>query len=169
MLDGRRGARTCVALGALGAALSIAARPGFRSHWSLPVTAAGCLVFALLVLLERRRAAVALALLVVWLGLAGNHDDGTTVVVERRTALPALRFVGAALCLEPLDVLSHLRRREHDLSAVALLDCTEAPALPQAGRASRRSDVLLLEGEPGFLRIRTELERGGGSGVLILS
>lgn len=286
LLDGRRGARACVAIGALAAALWIATMLGARSHWSLVVTAVGCAVVALLVLLDRRRAAVALALLVVWLGLAGNreallvlrertvfdpppivatlarhratilgpryaslytrkpevyptqaldyptelripavhgtspflwgplrealfmteagrfvfpqillrdadqaldvlgvrfvgavgeappgrvvHHDGRTVVVERPTALPALRFVDAARCMEPRGVLRELHRREHDLSAVALLDCGEAPALAEAAPASRRSEVSLLEGAPGFLRIGADLQPGG-PGVLIVS
>lgn len=76
LLDGRRGARTSLACGALlvgGWALSIRiAVP--TAHWVFTVSAVGALLFALLVLLDWRRTAMTVAIACVWLTLAGNRN-----------------------------------------------------------------------------------------------
>ena len=76
LLDGRRGARTCIALGALFTASwtiwPLLVLPA--QHWSRVVAAGGTLLFVGLVLLDRRRVAMAVALATVWITLAANRS-----------------------------------------------------------------------------------------------
>jgi hypothetical protein len=76
VLDGRRGARACVATAALAACVVLAAhlRGLLVWPWIVPTTLASTAAFALLVVAGRRRAAIAVALLATWLGFAGNRD-----------------------------------------------------------------------------------------------
>jgi hypothetical protein len=74
LLDRRRGASTCVAFAALVAVWVLAGRPSTFRVASSAIAVATTLGFFLLVVLGRRREAVALALVSIWLGFAGNRD-----------------------------------------------------------------------------------------------
>ncbi|MEW6268373.1 MAG: YfhO family protein [Thermodesulfobacteriota bacterium] len=96
------------------------------------------------------------------------HEEAKAVVVERATALPPLRFVDRARCMNGEEIFRELHRRYYKLSSFALLECEGKPALPRIAPASQRSQISLLNAEPGFLRMRVELS-GSAPGVLVVS
>jgi hypothetical protein len=104
------------------------------------------------------------------LPLDGNviHEEAKAIMVERATALPPLRFVDRARCMEREQIFRELHRRYYKLSAVALLECAGKPVLPGIAPGSKRSQITLLNAEPGFLRMRVQLS-GGAPGVLVVS
>lgn len=104
LLDGRRGARACLSCGALlvgGWAVALWI-PAPVVHWSLIVSAAGALLFALLVLLDWRRTAMAVAIACVWLTLAGNRDAVFSFYARE---IPATQAVAATMAQRPSTVL----------------------------------------------------------------
>jgi hypothetical protein len=110
-----------------------------------------------------------------YVGTAGRPLPGTVVaqetsatVVERASALPALRFVDRALCATPIRAFRQLRRPQYDPATVALVDCEGKPPLPQLAPSSGGARIVLLDAAPGFLRARVRLRRGG-PGMLIVS
>ena len=98
LIDRRRGATTCVAVAASLACgwLALTALQGAR-HWTIVVSAVASLGFVLLVVSGRRRAAIALALVSVWLGMAGNRDAALLFMGSR--AMDAGEMPGVARTL----------------------------------------------------------------------
>lgn len=74
LLDGRPGARRCVAIGAVVAALWLGLRIAFLWTASSAAAIAFALGFVLLVRMDRRRAAVALAIVSLWVGFLSNRN-----------------------------------------------------------------------------------------------
>ena len=93
LLDRRRGATACVAIaGSIVVCWLTLGMPSGSRHWSGTVAVAGTVGFVLLALADRRRTAVGLALVSVWLGLAGNRDAPFTLLRsnERRAEPPSM-------------------------------------------------------------------------------
>ena len=88
-------------------------------------------------------------------------------VVARDGSLPTIRFVDRAICMGPEATSLELRRRKHDLAAVALVDCGDRGD-PRVAPASARSKIALLENAAGLLRMEVRLG-AGGPGLLIVS
>lgn len=75
LLEGRRGASTCVVAGALiGVCATSSAMLAHGIRWYLAVAAASSLAVSLLVLAGHRRAAIGLAILSIWAGLWSNRE-----------------------------------------------------------------------------------------------
>ena len=96
------------------------------------------------------------------------QEQPRAIVAERARALPVLRFVDRALCLDPGATSEELHRRRYDFGAVALLDCESRPPLPAIARARQLSRISLVEGTAGRLRMRTRVP-GASPGVLVVS
>lgn len=92
----------------------------------------------------------------------------TEASIAERATLPPLRFVDRAECAPADETLRELHRRRRDLSAVALVDCTGRPEPPALGAARFGSEIVLVEGQPGLLRMRARV-RTARPGMMVIS
>jgi hypothetical protein len=88
-------------------------------------------------------------------------------VVERTDALERFRFVPEARCADASEIDASLHGSGPRPADVALVDCTEAPALQGPWKATSAATLRIAHDEAGTLALDTEVPPGAGAFLVV--